>query len=155
MIGLAVQFADQLVNSMILKMRVAFFTKQIYIMKPITTKKRTISLKRSDGPKIQIEIKDKEDFVDGNNIMRLYNIAIPAYTFSYEDLIVEMIDNSSYTMRDIARLQTRIENLEDIAQLNSLELQAIQSKFMGSDGGPNIRKWLVGGYVLWIFCILC
>ncbi|MEK9696254.1 MAG: hypothetical protein VW270_10845, partial [Candidatus Poseidoniales archaeon] len=104
---------------------------------------KIISLKRSDGPKIQIEIKDKEDFVDGNNIMRLYNIAIPAYTFSYEDLIVEMIDNSSYTMRDIARLQTRIENLEDIAQLNSLELQAIQSKFMGSDGDQTFANGLL------------
>jgi hypothetical protein len=104
---------------------------------------KIVSLKRSDGPKIQIEMKDKENFVDGNNIMHLYNISIPAYTFSYEDLIVEMIDNSSYTMRDIAKLQTRIENLEDIAQLNSLELQAIQSKFMGLDGDQTFANGLL------------
>lgn len=58
---------------------------------------------------------------DPENAMVLYQITVPPYTFSPKDVYFKMIDNKRYTMRDIGKLEKRIENLEYYTSLNLLE----------------------------------
>jgi len=61
---------------------------------------------------------------DETNGMTLYILAIPPYTSYIEDVQIKYIDNKRYTMRDIGRLEKRINNLEYYTQLSLLEKQA-------------------------------
>lgn len=61
---------------------------------------------------------------DETNGMTLYILAIPPYTSNIEDVQIKYIDNKRYTMRDIGRLEKRINNLEYYTQLSLLEKQA-------------------------------
>ena len=53
--------------------------------------------------------------------MNLYTIFIPAYTFKAKDVQTQYIENQRYTMRDIGRLEKRINNLEYYTSLSLLE----------------------------------
>ena len=57
--------------------------------------------------------------------MVLYNLSIEPYTFSTEvgSVQVKKIDNKRYTMRDIGKLEKRIDNLEYYTSLSLLEQQ--------------------------------
>lgn len=61
---------------------------------------------------------------DVSNGMTLYVVAIPPYTADLSDVQIKYIDNKRYTMRDIGRLEKRINNLEYYTQLTLLEKQA-------------------------------
>lgn len=61
---------------------------------------------------------------DDTNGMTIYAIIIPPYTSSVGDIGVKYVDNKRYTMRDIGRLDKRIQNLEYYTQLSLLEKQA-------------------------------
>ena len=61
---------------------------------------------------------------DVSNGMTLYVVAIPPYTSDLRDVQLKYIDNKRYTMRDIGRLEKRINNLEYYTQLSLLEKQA-------------------------------
>jgi hypothetical protein len=56
--------------------------------------------------------------------MALYNLEIPAYTFSAADVVIRYIDNRRYTMRDIGRFEKRLTNLEYYTSLSLLEKDA-------------------------------
>lgn len=58
---------------------------------------------------------------DPKDGMLLYILTINAYTFSERDLNVKYIENKRYTMRDIGKLETRIDKLEYYTSLNLLE----------------------------------
>ncbi len=53
--------------------------------------------------------------------MKLAEVSVPAYTFSSSEVTFKMIENKRYTMRDIGRLEKRIENLEYYTTLSMLE----------------------------------
>jgi hypothetical protein len=61
---------------------------------------------------------------DESNGMAIYNIVIPPYTADVKDVQIKYIENKRYTMRDIGRLEKRINNLEYYTQLSLLEKQA-------------------------------
>jgi hypothetical protein len=61
---------------------------------------------------------------DESNGMAIYNIVIPPYTANVRDVQIKYIENKRYTMRDIGRLEKRINNLEYYTQLSLLEKQA-------------------------------
>lgn len=61
---------------------------------------------------------------DDSNGMVLYILGIPPYTADIRDIEIKYIDNRRYTMRDIGRLEKRINNLEYYTQLSLLEKQA-------------------------------
>ena len=69
--------------------------------------------------------------------MELARIEYPPYVFDMNDIKVIQIDNKRYTMKDIGRLETRIENLEEITSLSLLERQAESVNITDADG--NIR----------------
>lgn len=55
----------------------------------------------------------------------LYYLNIPAFTNSSKDVRVVPVDNRRYTMRDIGKLEKRIERLEYYTTLSILEQQAL------------------------------
>lgn len=61
---------------------------------------------------------------DTGEAMTLYVLSIPAYTFNYNDVTSEYVDNKRYTMRDIAKIDKRVNRLEYYASLSLLEKQA-------------------------------
>lgn len=65
-----------------------------------------------------LEPKPPEDPKDG---MVLYTLRLGAFTFGKDDVLVRRQDNRRYTMRDIGKLERRIENLEYYTSLNLLE----------------------------------
>ena len=61
---------------------------------------------------------------DLSNGMSLYAVLIPPYTADVADVQIKYIDNQRYTMKDIGKLEKRINNLEYYTQLSLLEKQA-------------------------------
>jgi len=54
--------------------------------------------------------------------MHIATINLPAYLYNASDVEITLVDNKRYTMRDIGRLEDRIENLEVVTSLSLLEL---------------------------------
>ena len=67
----------------------------------------------SDDPKVPINVEDAMDIA---------TIELPAYLYNTDDAKISVIDNRRYTMRDIGKLEDRIENLEVVTSLSLLEL---------------------------------
>ena len=55
----------------------------------------------------------------------LYYVYVPAFTTSSKDLRITPVDNRRYTMKDIGKLEKRIERLEYYTTLSILEQQAL------------------------------
>ncbi len=60
-----------------------------------------------------------------DDAVALYYIYIPAFTTSSKDLRITPVDNRRYTMKDIGKLEKRIERLEYYTTLSILEQQAL------------------------------
>ena len=61
---------------------------------------------------------------DIDNSMKLATLFLPPFTFTPEDVQVERYKTQRYTMRDIGRLQDRVENVEYYTALSLLERDA-------------------------------
>lgn len=59
-----------------------------------------------------------------SDAMTLYYLTIPPYTAESSDVSFEYVDNRRYTMRDIGRIERRVEKLEYYTALSLLEKQA-------------------------------
>ena len=75
--------------------------------------------------------------------MHLYDILLPPYTFKTSDVQVEAIDNRRYTMRDIGRIQKRVENIEYYTQLSLLEADAKGMQIQDSDGLDRFKNGII------------
>ena len=75
--------------------------------------------------------------------MNLYNLTVSPYTFSTSDVVVETIDNKRYTMRDIGKLEQRINTLEQYTALSLLEQQTESMEITGSDGLSRFKQGFV------------
>ena len=79
--------------------------------------------------------------------MDLYTVYIPAYTFNSSDVTPEYIENKRYTMRDIGKLEKRINNLEYYTTLSLLEKEAEELVIKDSNGYDRFKNGiLVDGY---------
>ena len=79
--------------------------------------------------------------------MDLYTVRIPAYTFNSSDVTIEYIENKRYTMRDIGRLEKRINNLEYYTNLSLLEKEAEELVIKDSAGLDRFKNgMLVDGF---------
>ena len=67
---------------------------------------------------------------DDQEGMTLATIQLPPYLYDIADARVYLIDNRRYTMRDIGRIEDRVENLEQVTTLSLLEqnIQTLQVK---------------------------
>ena len=59
-----------------------------------------------------------------DNTMSLYQLRIPAYTFKPADIRSTYIENKRYTMKDIGKLERRLNNVEYYTALSLLEKDA-------------------------------
>lgn len=78
--------------------------------------------------------------------MLLHNISIPSYTFSLDDISIDQVDNSRYTMRDIGKLERRIGNLEYYTTLSLLEKSAKEASIYDTDGSRFKNGFVVDGF---------
>jgi hypothetical protein len=62
--------------------------------------------------------------VDDDDAMTIYNLDIPAYTFNASDVDTQYIDNRRFTMRDIGKIEKRMDAVEYYTALSLLEKEA-------------------------------
>jgi len=72
--------------------------------------------------------------------MVLYHAAIPAYTFSLDDVNLRLLDNRRYTMRDIGSLEKRINSLEYYTALSLLESEAVNKDVYDATGLRRVKS---------------
>jgi hypothetical protein len=70
------------------------------------------------------------------NAMLLYGVNLLPYTYTTQtpDVSLIPVDNKRYTMRDIGKLEKRIDNLEYYTTLNMLETETANSKITDENG---------------------
>ena len=61
---------------------------------------------------------------DDEDAMTLYNLDIPAYTHNASDVDTQYIDNRRFTMRDIGKIEKRVDQIEYYTALSLLEKEA-------------------------------
>jgi len=71
--------------------------------------------------------------------LTLYNFDLNPYTFNESDLTSEFISNKRFTMRDIGRLENRINKLEELTTLSLLELDASSILILDSSDNPRTK----------------
>ena len=72
---------------------------------------------------------------DPKDTMVLYTVFMKAYTEGPSEVIPTMIDNKRYTMRDIGRIEKRVNNLEYYTALSLLEKDAEGRQIIDSSTG--------------------
>ncbi len=75
--------------------------------------------------------------------MVLYEVWFKPYTYSLNDVTTKFIENKRYTMRDIGRLENRIENLEYYTTLNLLEKSAVDMSIKDENGLDRFKNGLI------------
>ena len=70
----------------------------------------------------------------------LFNITFNANTINDSDLNMERIDHRRYTMRDIAELERRVDNLEDVTALSLLEMDTKNLQVFDSAGNDRTKS---------------
>ena len=75
--------------------------------------------------------------------MLIYNLFLPAFTFNTSDVKITQIDNRRFTMRDIGKLEKRIENVEYYTQLSLLESEAQNMQIQDADGFDRFKNGII------------
>ncbi len=75
--------------------------------------------------------------------MLLYNLFLPPFTFNPSDVKITQIDNRRFTMRDIGKLEKRIENVEFYTQLSLLEAEAQNMQIQDADGFDRFKNGII------------
>jgi hypothetical protein len=78
-----------------------------------------------------------------DNAMHLYTLFLNAFTLNEKDLTIQKQDNRRYTMRDIGRLEKRLENVEYYTQLSLLETQAQSLQIQDAEGFDRFKNGFI------------
>jgi hypothetical protein len=78
-----------------------------------------------------------------DNALSLYELYIPPYTYTSEAIKSKYIENKRYTMRDIGKLEKRIENLEYYTSLNALEKNTALFNVRDVDGLERFKNGII------------
>ena len=78
-----------------------------------------------------------------DNAMHLYTLFLPSYTLDVAEVGIEAVDNRRYTMRDIGRLEKRLENVEYYTQLSLLEQSAQSLQIQDADGFDRFKNGFI------------
>jgi len=73
--------------------------------------------------------------------MGLYDVLIPPYTFATTDVAASIIENKRYTMRDIGKIEKRVQNLEYYVSLSLLEKETAE---LFIDDGTGVNRFKNG-----------
>lgn len=79
-----------------------------------------------------INPREPQDIEDS---ITLYTLTVNPYVFNETDVLPKMIDNRRYTMRDIGKLEKRINTLEYYTSLSLLEKSASEAQIFDSGTG--------------------
>ena len=74
-----------------------------------------------------------------DGLMDLGTITLPAYLYDPTDADISLVDNRRYTMRDIGKLEDRIENLERVTSLSLLELNTQSLQVQDAQGNNRFK----------------
>jgi len=66
--------------------------------------------------------RDPKPPIIADDVMELATIFLPPYLYSHRDIKFSLVDNRRYTMRDIGKIEGRVQNLEKVTSLSLLEL---------------------------------
>lgn len=80
---------------------------------------------------------------DPSTGMVLYKLSLDAYTGTTDSLLIEKQDNKRYTMRDIGKLEKRIDNLEYYTSLSMLEQSTESFKITDSTGLDRLKNGFI------------
>ena len=69
-----------------------------------------------------------------DDAMEIATLKLPAYLYNTDDVEITVVDNRRYTMRDIGKLEDRVENLETLTSLTLLELDTKTLQDRDADG---------------------
>jgi len=83
----------------------------------------------------------KPELID--DAIPLYYFYIPAFTTSSKDVRIIPVDNRRYTMKDIGKLEKRIERLEYYTTLSVLEQQALNMQIRDTIGFDRFKTGFV------------
>ena len=78
-----------------------------------------------------------------SDAIALAYLYVPAYTQSSKDVRITPLDNKRYTMRDIGKLEKRIERLEYYTTLSVLEQQALNMEVLDSTGNNRYKSGFI------------
>ena len=81
--------------------------------------------------------------LDNENSMTLYIADVPEYTFNLNDVDLQYIENKRFTMRDVGKLEKRIEQLEYYAALSFLEKDAKDEPVFTDDGIERFKNGIL------------
>jgi hypothetical protein len=72
--------------------------------------------------------------------MELYRIRMNPGTISNKDLTTRLVENKRYTMRDIGKIEKRIDKLEEQTSLSLLELDTSNISVLDADGNNRTKS---------------
>lgn len=79
-----------------------------------------------------------------NDVMEIATITLPPYLYNPKDAVISLSDNRRYTMRDIGKIETRVQNLERVTSLSLLELNTQTLQIQDSQG---LNRFKTGFFV--------
>ena len=77
---------------------------------------------------------------DSKGFLKLATFQINPYMVNDEDLTINYIDNRGYKMKDVARLERRVDELEEVVAMNSLELATTAMDILDSSGVNRLKS---------------
>lgn len=80
---------------------------------------------------------DREDSIS------LYQLKLKPYVFNTNDIIPQIVENKRYTMKDIAKLDKRIKNLEYYTSLSLLEQSASDAFMVDSNNNTRFKNGIL------------
>lgn len=75
--------------------------------------------------------------------MALYELSVPAFTFNASDIVIKLIDNRRYTMRDIGKIDKRLDSLEYYTSLSLLEKSVTDRSIFDEVQGSRFKNGIV------------
>ena len=78
-----------------------------------------------------------------DDAMQIAEFRLPPYTFSPQDIGIRRLKNRRFTMRDIGKINERVENLEYYSQLNMLEKDTESFQIQDSDGLDRFKNGFI------------
>ena len=75
-----------------------------------------------------------------SDAMHLYTLTIPAYTLTPAEVLIEFIDQRRFTMRDIGRIEKRVNQVEYYSVLSFLEAEAQNKQILDASNNPRFKS---------------
>lgn len=75
-----------------------------------------------------------------DNALEVYKILLNANTLDENDLQITPIEHKHYTMADIAKIEAKLDDLEEFTTLNLLELEQKLNAALDSDGNVRVES---------------